>query len=269
VISALVKILVGLALLYLAVLAIAYLAQRRLTYFPNATRFAPAEIGLSGVTEETLTAPDGAKLIAWYAPAPPGRPTLLYFHGNGGGLSGRAYRLERYQKAGFGILMMSYRGYSGSTGSPSEAANYADARLAYDSLRARGLKPADIFVYGESLGSGVATHLATQVPVAGVVLDAPFTSIPDVGAKAYPFLPVRLLMAERYDSASRIARINAPLLILHGTRDRVVPVTMGRRLNELAREPKRYIEFPPGGHVDLDAHGAVDAVRAWVDEVRK
>lgn len=267
--SAIVKILVGLALLYLAALAIAYFAQRRLTYFPDATRIAPAELGLSGVTEETFTAPDGARLVAWYAPARPGQPTLLYFHGNGGGLSGRAYRFERYQKAGFGVLMMSYRGYSGSTGSPSEAANYADARLAYDSLRARGLRPADIVVYGESLGTAVATHLASEVAVAGVVLDAPFTSVPDIGAQTYPFLPVRWLMEERYDNASRITRINAPLLILHGTRDRVVPVTMGRRLSELAREPKRYIEFPAGGHVDLDSYGAVDTVRAWIDQVRK
>jgi fermentation-respiration switch protein FrsA (DUF1100 family) len=267
--SLVLKVAIGLALAYAAIVAVAYFAQRRLTYFPNPTRIAPVDVGLKGVTEETLTAADGTRLIAWYAPAPPGRPTLLYFHGNAGGLSGRAYRFQRYQDAGFGIMMLSYRGYSGSDGSPSEAANYADARLAYDSLLARGLKPQDIFLYGESLGSGVATHLASQVLVAGVILDSPFTSIPDVGAEQYPFLPVRWLMTDRYDSASRIARINAPLLILHGARDRVVPVSMGRRLSELAREPKRYVEFPAGGHVDLDAHGAVEVVRAWTDEIRR
>ena len=263
------KILIGLALAYLAILAVAYLAQRRLTYFPNPARIPPAQLGLSGVTEDVLATPDGARLIAWYAPAPPGRPTLLYFHGNGGSLAGRAMRFQRYQNAGFGILMLSWRGYSGSTGSPSEAANYADARLAYDSLIHRGLEPTDIFIYGESLGSGVATHLATEVPVAGVILDAPFTSIPDVGAAAYPYLPVRLLMSERYDSASRIAAIDAPLLILHGVRDGVVPFAMGKKLFELAREPKRMVEFAGGNHVDLDAHGAVDAVRAWIGDVRK
>lgn len=267
--STLLKIAVGLALVYLAIVAIAYFAQRRLTYFPNPTRVAPASLGLAGVIEETLATPDGEKLVAWYAPAPPGRPTFLYFHGNGGSLAGRAMRFQRYQNAGFGVLMMSWRGYSGSGGSPSEAANYADARVAYDRLIAHGLKPGDIFLYGESLGSGVATYLATQVPVAGVVLDAPFTSIPDVGADQYPFLPVRFLMTERYDSAGRIARVNAPLLIMHGARDRVVPVAMGRRLAELAREPKRFVEFPLGGHVDLDAHGAVDTVRAWIDTLRR
>jgi fermentation-respiration switch protein FrsA (DUF1100 family) len=267
--SSFLKILIGVAIVYMAVVAIAYLAQRRLTYFPNPARYPPSELGLAGVTEETPTTPDGARLVAWYAPALPGRPTLLYFHGNGGGLAGRAMRFQRYQSAGFGLLMLSYRGYSGSTGDPSETANYADARLAYDSLIARGLKPADIIIYGESLGSGVATHLASQVPVAGVILDAPFTSVADVGAGAYPYLPVRLLMTERYDSASRIASIGVPLLILHGVLDRVVPVAMGRRLHELAREPKRIVEFPLGSHVDLDNHGAVDVVRKWVDEVRR
>jgi fermentation-respiration switch protein FrsA (DUF1100 family) len=267
--SSILKILVGLAILYAAVVAVAFLAQRRLTYFPNPARVAPAQLGLNGVTEEVLATPDGAKLIAWYAPAPPGRPTLLYFHGNGGGLSGRAVRFQRYQEAGFGVLMLSWRGYSGSTGRPSEAANYVDAHLAYDSLIARGVKPADIIVYGESLGSGVATHLATEVPVGAVVLDAPFTSVADVGAGEYPYLPVRWLMTERYDSASRIARISAPLLILHGERDTVVPVAMGRRLYELAREPKKIVVFPNGHHSDLDQHGAVDVMRTWIDEIRK
>ncbi len=267
--SVVLKTVIGLAVVYLAILAIAYLAQRRLTYFPNPARAAPAQLGLVGVTEETLTAPDGAKLIAWTAPAPPGRPTLLYFHGNGGSLAGRAMRFQRYLEARFGLVMLSWRGYSGSTGSPSEASNYADARLAYDSLIKRGIKAGDIFLYGESLGSGVATQLATQVPVAGVILDAPFTSVADVGAGAYPYLPVRLLMSERYDSASRIASINAPLLILHGVRDRVVPMTMGRALYQMAREPKRIVEFPDGGHVDLDSFGAVDTVRTWVGELRK
>lgn len=267
--STVIKILLGLAIAYIAVIAIAYMAQRRLTYFPNTSRVPPEQAGLSGVSEETLTTPDGARLIAWYAPAPPGRPTLLYFHGNGGGLANRAMRLQRYQNAGFGILMLSWRGYSGSTGAPSEAANYADARLAYDHLIAKGLKPTDIIIYGESLGTGVATYLANEVSVAGVVLDAPFTSIPDVGAQEYPYFPVRLMMTERYDSASRIARIPVPVLIMHGARDGVVPTAMGQRLYELAKEPKRIMIFPEGRHSDLDAHGAVDVVLEWAAELKR
>jgi len=267
--SGVTKILVYAVIGYLAIVAVAYFAQRRFTYFPDPLRVAPADAGLPGAREIELATPDGARVVSWYAPAPAGRPTILYFHGNGGGLANRAMRFARYQAAGFGIFVMSYRGYSGSTGSPTEADNIADARLAYDYLLKQGLTPADIFVYGESLGSGVAVQLAASVPVAGVVLDAPYTSIVEVGAKAYPILPLSLLMIDRYESDKRIAAINAPLLILHGARDPVIPLEMGQRMHTLARDPKKIVVFPEGRHVDLDNYGAVDVVASWIGEVRR
>ena len=267
--SGLMKTLFYAAIIYAAVVAIAYAAQRKLMYFPDATRIEPARIGLDGVREVELSTPDGARIVAWYTPAPPGQPTLLYFHGNGGNLAGRGQRIARYQNARLGVFMISWRSYSGSTGNPSEIANVADARLAYEHLVKLGVPPADIILYGESLGSGVAVQLATEVPVAGVVLDAPYTSTVELGAKAYPFLPVRWLMQDRYESARRIAGIGAPLLILHGARDTVIPVAMGQRLHALAREPKKIVIFPDGNHVDLDEHGAVVKLRAWIDGIRK
>jgi len=267
--SGLMKILLYAVIIYAAIVAIAYAAQRKLMYFPDATRVEPAQIGLDGVREIVLPTPDGARIVSWYAPAPPGQPTLLYFHGNGGNLAGRAQRIARYQNARLGVFMISWRSYSGSTGSPTERANVADARLAYDHLVKLGVAPADIILYGESLGSGVAVQLAMEVPVGGVVLDAPYTSTVDIGAKAYPFLPVRWLMQDRYESARRIAGIGAPLLILHGTRDTVIPVAMGQRLHALAREPKKLVIFPDGNHVDLDQHGAVTEMRAWIDGISK
>ena len=267
--SSVIKFLVYAAVGYAAVVAIAYLAQRKFTYFPNPTRVAPAAAGIEGFREGELPTPDGARVIAWTAPAPPGRPTILYFHGNGGGLANRAMRFQRYQNAGFGVFVMSYRGFSGSTGSPTEANNVADARLAYDHLIAQGLKPSDIFLYGESLGTGVAVQLANAVPVAGVILDAPYTSIVEVGAKAYPILPLSWLMVDRYESDKRIASINAPLLILHGARDQVIPLEMGQRMHTLAREPKRIVVFPDGRHIDLDNYGAVEVVKAWIEDVRR
>jgi fermentation-respiration switch protein FrsA (DUF1100 family) len=267
--SGFLKIFLYAAIVYGGVVAIAYAAQRKLMYFPDATRIEPARLGLEGVREIELQAPDGARIIAWYAPAPAGQPTLLYFHGNGGNLAGRALRLARYQNARLGVFMVSWRSYSGSTGIPSERVNVADARLGYDYLTKLGVLPTDIILYGESLGTGVAVQLATSVPVAGVALDAPYTSTVDLGAKAYPFLPVRWLMHDRYESARRIAGISTPLLILHGARDTVIPVAMGQRLHALAREPKKLILFPNGNHVDLDQHGAVDELRKWIDEIRK
>jgi fermentation-respiration switch protein FrsA (DUF1100 family) len=262
-----IKLALGAAAIYAAVALAAYLGQRRLLYFPDRARTLPAEVGLAGVAERVLETPDGYRVVAWYGKARPGRPTLLYFHGNGGSLAIRAPRIARFMDEGWGVYMMTYRGYGGSTGSPSEAANVADARLAYHALVEEGVPPASIVAYGESLGSGIAVRIAAELPVAGVILDAPYTSIVDVAAQAYPFLPVRLLLIDRYDTARYIAAIKAPLLILHGAHDGVVPVAMGRELARLAPEPKRLMVFPDGHHSDLyiDGNNGIDAVRAWID----
>lgn len=255
-----------LAALYLAVVLAVFLGQRRLMYFPERERTPPEAAGLQGVEERLLQAPDGARLVAWWVPPKPGQPTLLYFHGNAGSLVFRADWVRRCQQRGRGILMLSYRGYAGSTGSPSEAANVADARLAYRTLTAAGITPADIILYGESLGSGVAVQLAVEAPIGGLVLEAPYTSTVEIGAAVYPLLPVRLLMLDRYDSLSRIDRVQAPLLIIHGERDEVIPLAHGRRLFAAAPEPKHMVTFPAAGHSDHHAHGSMDAVDAWIDQ---
>ena len=167
-------------------------------------------MGLAGVEERTIETPDGERVVAWYGRARPGRPTLLYFHGNGGSLAIRAPRIARFMDEGWGVYMMTYRGYGGSTGSPSEAANVADARLAYAALVKEGVPPRSIVVYGESLGSGIAVRIAAELPVGGVILDAPYTSIVDVAAQAYPFLPVRLFLIDRYETTRVHRRHQGP-----------------------------------------------------------
>ena len=261
-----IKLVLGAAAIYAAVALAAYLGQRKLMYFPDTERVEPAEAGLAGVEERELETPDGARVIAWYGKARRGQPTLLYFHGNGGGLEDRAPRIVRFMAEGWGVYMMAYRGYSGSSGSPTEANNVADARLAYHALVKEGVPPGSIVAYGESLGSGVAVRIAAELPVAGVILDAPFTSVVDLAAAAYPFLPVRLLLIDRYETTKYIASVKVPLLILHGERDSVVPVAMGREVARLANEPKRLVTFPNGYHSDLYVNGndAIDAVRAWI-----
>ncbi|MBO0766638.1 MAG: alpha/beta hydrolase [Hyphomicrobiaceae bacterium] len=265
------KLVLGLGAVYGAVNLAGYLGQRKLMYFPDREHTLPAEVGLTGVEERVIETPDGARLIAWYGKARPGQPSLLYFHGNGGSLSIRASRIARFMGEGWGVYMMTYRGYGGSTGSPSETANVADARLAYAALVREGVTPASIIAYGESLGSGIAVQLAAVVPVAGVILDAPYTSIVDVAAQAYRFLPVRWFLTDRYETTRYIAKIKAPLLILHGERDGVVPVAMGRELARLAPEPKELVVFPNGHHSDLyvDGNDAIDAVRNWIDTLGK
>jgi len=251
---------------YLLVALAAWLGQRRLMYFPNVARVPPASTGLSGVSEQVLRTPDGAELIVWRAKARGQQPTLLYFHGNAGGLANRAQRFAGYQASGLGLFAMSYRGYSGGTGHPTEAANIRDAHQAYDVLLAEGVAPDNIVLYGESLGSGVAVALAAEKRVGAVVLDAPYTSIVDVAARQYFWLPVRSLLIDRYESAKTIGRVRAPVLILHGALDSLIPLEMGRKLYALANEPKRLIVFDRGHHGDLDQNGAIERVERWLKE---
>jgi fermentation-respiration switch protein FrsA (DUF1100 family) len=262
-----IKLALGAAAVYAVIALGAYLGQRRLMYFPDPERVAPAKAGLAGVKERIIETPDGERLVAWYGRARSGRPTLLYFHGNAGGLAMRAERISDYMAEGWGVYMLAWRGYSGSTGSATEADNVADARRAYDALLREGVAPGSIIVFGESLGSGVAVRLAAERKVAGVVLDAPYTSVLELAAATYPFLPVRALLIDRYETTKYIARVKVPLLILHGEQDRVVPVAMGRELARLANEPKRLVTFPDGGHT-VDGEEAIDAIRAWIGGLR-
>ena len=226
--SLLIKIAIGIVCVYALIACAAYFGQRRLMYFPNRDRMPPAQAGLANVEERLLRTPDGARLVAWYGKARPGQPTILYFHGNGGGLVDRAPRIERFMAEGWGVYMMAYRSYSGSTGSPSEAANVADARLAHGALVHEGVDARSIVLYGESLGSGVAARIATERPARGLILDAPYTSIVQLAAQIYPYLPVRQLLQDRYETDKVIAQVKMPVLILHGERDGIIPVAMGR-----------------------------------------
>lgn len=262
------KLATGLFAVYAVIALAAFALQRRLMYFPDPDRISPASFNLPGVKERIIDAPDGARLISWHAPAAAGQPTILYFHGNAGNLASRSERVRRYVARGYGVLFLSYRGYSGSTGSPSEAANVADAKLAYDALIDDGVAPEDIIVYGESLGSGVAVQLAADNEVGGLVLDAPYTTIVDVAAFAYPYLPVRPFMFDRYETIRYLPRVKAPLLVLHGEGDRVIPVEMGRAVYAAANAPKEIATFPRAGHSDHHLHGSYDEMFRWIDALR-
>jgi uncharacterized protein len=248
--------------IYCGFVALLYFAQRGMMYFPDTARTPPADADLPEAEEVVLDTADGERVIAWHVPPRGEKPVIIYFHGNGGALAYRAGRFRALIADGTGLLALSYRGYAGSTGRPSEAGLMADAAAAYAYAAAR--YPAERRVlWGESLGTGVATALAAEKPVGRVVLEAPFTSAADVGASVYWFVPVRLLMKDQFRSDERVSRINAPVLVLHGERDGVVPIRFGERLFALAREPKRMVRFPHGGHENLDAYGALDEARRF------
>jgi uncharacterized protein len=251
---------------YGGLLGLMYVFQRALMYFPDPRRTAPAAAGLPQADEVILTSVDGERLIAWHVPPHGPKPVVIYFHGNAGALDLRAGRFKWLTADGTGLVALSYRGYGGSTGKPSETGLLNDAMAAYDFAAAR--YPAKrIVLWGESLGTAVAIAVAAERKVGGVMLDAPFTSIADVGAAAYPFAPVRWLIKDPFRSDERIARVSAPLLALHGERDRIVPIKFGEKLLSLAREPKRMVRFPQGEHADLDDHGAEKAVKAFLSEL--
>jgi fermentation-respiration switch protein FrsA (DUF1100 family) len=252
---------------YGGLLALMYVFQRSLMYFPDTRRTPPALAGLPQAEEVRLTSSDGEKLIAWHVAPREGKPVVLYFQGNGGALNLRVERFRWLIADGTGLMALSYRGYGGSSGEPSEQGLIRDAIAAYDFAVAR-YAPVHLVLWGESLGSAVAIALAADHKVGGLILDAPFTSAADVGAAAYPFVPVRWLIKDPFRSDLRIARVTAPILVRHGERDWVVPIRFGERLFALAREPKRMVRVPNAGHEDLDEHGAAQAVKQFLAELQ-
>ncbi len=262
------KLLIGAAALYALIALAAFFGQRALMYVPDRRYITPAQVQLAGVEEVVLKTADGERVLAWHGKARPGEPTILYFHGNGGSLVNRSERIGKYLARGRGMFMMTYRGYGGSSGRPSERANVADALLAYDTLVASGVAADDIVVYGESIGTGVAVQVAAQRRVAGVILDAPYTSIVDVAALAYPYLPVRPFLLDRYETMGHLARVTAPILVIHGERDTIIPVAMGRTVAAAATGPARLVTFPHAGHVDHHLYGSFEAVQDWLDDLR-
>nr|WP_284701322.1 alpha/beta fold hydrolase [Rhodoplanes tepidamans] len=262
--------LIGLAV-YAVLVAVLYVAQRRLMYLPETRRTPPVAAGLPQAEEIELSTADGERLVAWHVPPRDGRPVLLYLHGNGGALRHRAERFAALARDGFGLLAVSYRGFGGSTGAPTEAGLLADAEAGHALLAAR-YGPGRIVAFGESLGTGVAVALAATREVARLILQAPYTSTADVARIAYPFVPIGVLMKDQFRSDLRAPAVTAPTLVLHGTRDSVIPIAFGERLYALLRAPKRFVRLPGADHEDLDDFGALDAVRDFLarepDEAR-
>lgn len=243
---------------------VARLLHRYFVYVPDPTRLAPKEAGLAGVEEIVFKATDGTRLIAWYRAAQPGKPTLLYFGGNSGSVAHRSSKIKAIGADGHGVFMLNYRGYGGSGGRPTEKRITADAVSAYDYLRGLGVAPHDIVVYGESLGTAVATQLTLQREAKALVLEAPFTSVVDVGRLMWPLLPLQYIMADQYRTIDRIGQVNVPLFIIHGGRDNVIPLDQARRVLHAANEPKTLSLVPRAGHNDLFEQGAWVRVRDFI-----
>jgi hypothetical protein len=237
-----------------------YVFQRHLLYFPGVGRPELGDLASLGVREITLQTADGLSLLSWYLPPWDGRPVIAYLHGNGGHIGYRAERLRWFACNRYGVLMVEYRGYGGNPGTPSESGLVADGVAALDFLGGAGIAPNRLVIYGESLGSGVAVTLAAQREVASLILEAPFTSVAEVAQYHYSFIPASALVRDRFDSLARIGDVKAPILVIHGEQDRVVPVRFGRALFDAAAQPKELWLAREAGHEDLVRYGAFEAV---------
>jgi uncharacterized protein len=257
----LIVVLVG----YAGGLVALFFAQRSFLFpVPTVARTSPQQAGFPEAEEHVLDTADGEKVIVWHVPAKPGHPVVLYFHGNGDFLAGFFGRFHDLIADGTGVVALSYRGYAGSSGHPSERGLKSDAAAAYAFAIAR-YDAARIVAWGFSLGTGVAVALAADRPVGRLILEAPYTSTADVAASLFWFMPVRLVMRDQFRSDERIGRVTVPLLIMHGERDPAIPIRFGERLFALAHEPKQFVRFPEGGHENLQNFGAIETARHFIN----
>jgi fermentation-respiration switch protein FrsA (DUF1100 family) len=250
---------------YAVILLCVFLFQPRLVYFPQVERELTTTPRATGLDYEdvALHTADGVKLHGWWVPAGEARGTVLMMHGNAGNISHRLGYLTMFNRLGYSVLLFDYRGYGKSGGNPDEEGTYRDGEAAWQHLtEARKLSPRDIVIVGESLGGGIATWLAAKYPPRAVVLASTFTSVPDLGAQIYPWLPVRLLARVRYDNRARVGAIDAPVMIAHSRDDDIIPFSHAEALFAAAHEPKQMLVLA-GGHND----GFLFTRDAWVAAV--
>ncbi len=240
-------------LVYLGLAALIYFKQSSLVFLPEMDRgfrASPADIGLP-FTPLSLATADGETLDGWFVPTGTNRAArglVIFFHGNGGNIGHRLDYLRMFHGLGLATLIIDYRGYGRSSGTPSEEGSYLDAAAAWrHATQVLGFAADHIALYGESLGGGVAAQLAVDNHPGALILASTFTSVPDMGADIYPLLPIRLLARIRYDTLARLPHVASPVLVIHSRNDDIIPFAHGQRLFEAARQPKQFLEIA-GGH---------------------
>ena len=252
-------------LIFLAIVtALMWFFQRRLLYFPIKDKPALEDFYASDMEEISLTTADGLNLYAWYKKPNGQKVTVVYFHGNGGHLGGRMPMVRYMLDKGFGVLLVEYRGYGGNPGTPTEKGLYEDARAAMRYVLARN---GCIVLYGESLGTAVATQMGTEFPIKGIVLQAPFLSLKAIARHHYPWVLISPL--DKYESALKIQSVKAPLLLMHGDNDKIVPLSHGQALYQLAANQWEMVTFKGGGHNDLWGKGLFQKIEDYLEFIDK
>jgi len=224
--------------IYFLVLVFLYFYQRNLLYHPNENNYSGDKISVD-IEKVKIQTADNIELLGWYHEKNlKDYKTLVYFHGNAGSLENRIHKLNHFQDMNINFLIIAWRGFNGNKGKPSERGLYVDGKSAIDWLKKKGVDEKNLILYGESLGTGVATHLAQNKNYAGVILETPFTSMVDAAKNFYPYIPINLLLKDKFENFKKVKNINIPILVMHGEIDQIVPFSMGKKIYEIANNPK-------------------------------
>jgi len=225
-------------LIYFLILFTTYFFQRNLLYHPKENNYFGDQL-LVSVEKVKIKTQDNIELLSWYHNKNINNyKTILFLHGNAGSLENRIHKINHFKNMNINFLLVSWRGFNGNKGKPTEQGLYEDGRSAVRWLKSKGVLEKNIIIYGESLGTGVATEIAQNKNFAGIILESPFTSMIEAGKTKYPYLPVRFLLKDKYESNKKIINIKSPILVMHGKVDNIVPFYMGKKIYELANEPK-------------------------------
>ena len=232
------KFIIGIIIIYSSVLILLFIFQRSLMYHPQENNYSGDQLKVE-VEKVKITTSDNINLLGWFHKKDLKKfKTIVYFHGNAGNLENRIHKLNHFKDMDVNFLIIAWRGFSGNQGKPSEKGLYNDGNSAILWLKNLGLKDNDIVLYGESLGTGVATEIAQNNNFAGLVLETPFTSMIEAAKNFYPYIPVAFLLKDKYDNQNKIKNINMPVLVMHGEADQIVPFWMGEKIFEMANQPK-------------------------------
>ena len=247
-----IKYTISALLIYLIIGLFLFFFQRKIIFNTSGIPKKPEYYGLLDVKEVSVTTSDGLSLLSWYKKAKNNNPTLLYLHGNSFDIGERSYRIERYLKHDWGILLLAWRGYSGNKGKPTEKNLYEDAESALRWLKKNNqVDRKEIVLYGESLGTGVAVELGTRYVFKSIVLEAPFTSIYDIAKKRYKIYPTKFLVLDKFENLTKINNISSPLLVISGKKDEIVPHTHSKLLFDKANNPKESLFIDEAMHNNL------------------
>ena len=232
------KIIIGILVIYTSLLLLLFIFQRNLMYHPDENNYSGDKLEVD-IKKVKINTSDGLDLLGWFHKKDLKRfKTIIYFHGNAGKLENRIHKLNHFKDMDVNFLIIAWRGFSGNDGKPSEESLYIDGNSAIKWLKNLGLSEKDIIIYGESLGTGVATEIAKSNDFAGLVLETPFTSMIEAAKNFYPYIPVKILLRDKYENDKKIKNINIPVFVMHGEADQIVPFWMGKKIYEMANQPK-------------------------------